>query len=140
MIGTMMKPDFTGTWTFNPSRSSLQIPAPDSTAFMIQHNEPRFHLERTHVFEGKSDTFSIDLTTDGEVVEINHAGLVICASLLWEGETLVFESTLNRDGKQGRNIVRYKLIDNEQVFLADERFQSEELNYENRWVFDKQES
>ncbi len=134
----MAKPDFTGTWKFNRSKSSLQIPSPDSTTFVIEHNEPRFHLERTHVFGGNSDTFSIDLTTNGKVVERNHRGFEIRASLCWEGETLVFDSILHREGEQATNIVRYKLADKDHVFLADERFRSEEHNYENRWVFDKQ--
>jgi hypothetical protein len=136
----MAKPDFTGTWKFAPGKSSLQIRPPDSTVFVIVHNEPRFQLKRTHVFGGNSDTFSIDLTTDGRVVELNRAGLVIHASLHWEGETLVFDSTLNREGTQGTNIVRYRLADQNQVFLADERFQSPELTYENKWVFDRQKS
>lgn len=62
----MAKSDFTGTWKFDHSKSSLQIPSPDSTSFVIEHNEPRFLLKRTHVFGGNSDTFSIDLTTDGK--------------------------------------------------------------------------
>ena len=134
----MKKADFTGTWKFNPGKSSLQIPAPDSTDFVIEHNEPRLHLERTHVFGGKSDSFSIDLTTDGQVVEFNHGEVVISASLHWEGRTLVFDSTLTRGGEQATNIVRYKLADKNQVFVADERFHSRELKYKNRWVFDRQ--
>jgi hypothetical protein len=134
----MEKPDFSGTWKFNQSRSSLQIPAPDSTTFVIQHNEPRFHLERTHIFKGQSDTFAIELTTDGKVVELNHAGLVLSAHLQWEGETLLFDSIVTREGKRGTNVVRYKLADQNQVFLADECFASAELNYENKWVFDRQ--
>ena len=134
----MKKADFTGTWKFNPGKSSLQIPAPESTDFVIEHNEPRLHLERTHVFGGKSDSFSIDLTTDGQVVEFNHGEVVVRASLHWEGRTLVFDSTLTRGAEQATNIVRYKLADKNQVFVADERFHSRELKYKNRWVFDRQ--
>ena len=134
----MGRPDFSGRWEFSPSKSSLQIPAPDSTTFVIEHNEPRFHLTRTHVFGGNSDTFSLELTTDGKPVEVNHAGLSIRASLRWEGVTLVFDSTLDRNGERATNTVRYRLSEDDQVFLADERFRSEGLNYDNRWVFDRQ--
>ena len=134
----MGKPDFTGVWTFNKSKSELQIPAPDSTIFTIEHHEPKFHLERTHVFEGKSDSFSIDLTTDGKVVEMERAELALRASLHWEGDTLVFDSTITRGGKQGKNLVRYQLAPDTQTFIANERFTSAEYNYENKWCFDKQ--
>jgi hypothetical protein len=133
----MAKPDFTGIWQFNPSKSLLQIPAPESTTFFIEHREPCFRLERTHVFDGNSDTFSIELATDGKPVALNHRGLEIRASLNWEGETLLFYSTVERDGVQATNIVRYRLLEDGQVFIAEEQFRSQEMNYENRWVFDK---
>lgn len=134
----MSKPDFSGRWQFNPGKSLLEIPSPDSTTFVIEHNEPRFQLTRTHVFGGKSDTFSLELKTDGKIVEFTHAGLVIRASLQWEGMTLVFDSTMDRKGDQGTNIVRYALSDDKRVLLAHEWFRSKSLNYDNRWVFDRQ--
>jgi hypothetical protein len=134
----MAKPDFSGTWKFNRSKSSLQIPPPDSTIFTIEHHEPRFHLSRTHVFAGKRDTFSIDLTTDGETAVREHNNMKIYARLYWENETLVFDSKIEREGKKATNVVRYKLADKGQTFIAEERFRSEQQSYENTWGFDKQ--
>ena len=134
----MAKPDFTGSWKFNPDKSSLQIPAPESTTFVIDHREPRFHLERTHVFGGNSDTFCIDLITNGEAVVRAHAGFEINASLYWKAETLVFDSKLEREGEQATNIVRYSLSDDGQSFIAIEQFCGKEYSYENTWVFDRQ--
>ena len=67
-----------------------------------------------------------------------HAGFEIHASLRWEGETLLFDSTLEREGEQATNIVRYQLSDDGQMFIAEERFRGREHSYENTWVFDKQ--
>lgn len=61
----MPKPNFTGTWKFNPANSVLQIPAPDATVFVIDHREPVLRISRTHIVGEKQDTFSLDLTTDG---------------------------------------------------------------------------
>jgi hypothetical protein len=134
----MAKPDFTGTWQFNPNKSSLQIPAPESSTFVIEHNEPRFHLERTHVFGGKGDTFSIDLLTDGQAVVLHHGDFEIRASLAWEGETLVFDSTLARAGEQATNLVRYTLVDEGRLFIAEEQLRSAGYSHDNTWVFDRQ--
>jgi hypothetical protein len=117
----MTKPDFTGTWEFNSNKSTLQIPSPDSTTFVIEHREPHFHLERTHVFG-----------------TLNQGGLEIRARLYWEGETLVCDSRLEQGGEQATNIVRYSLADEGQTFIAEEQFRSREHSHENRWVFDKQ--
>ncbi len=48
----MSRPDFSGTWVLDLSRSSLEITSPDSSIFVIDHVEPRLTVERTHVFDG----------------------------------------------------------------------------------------
>jgi hypothetical protein len=134
----MNRPNFTGVWKFNQNKSVLEIPAPDSTTFIIEHREPYFHLERTHISGKSSDTFTIDLTTDNKTVTTNHGGVEIRAHMVWEADALVFDSEVNRAGKRGTNIVSYQLADNGQTFIADEQFSSKDLNYKNKWVFDKQ--
>ncbi len=133
----MSKPDFTGKWKYNPSKSVLQIPSPESTTLMIEHREPSFQLSRTHVVGGKSDMFSIVLTTDGKEVVRSQGGLRIQARLYWEGETLVLESKLARDEEQGTNVVRYSLADKGETLIGEERFSSNQQSYENRWVCDR---
>src|SRR5215470_13119193 len=102
----MAKPDFTGTWEFNSSRSALQIPAPESSVFVIEHREPDFYLERTHVFGESSDTFAIALTTDGKDVVWNHRGMGLLSHPYWEGETLVCDFIFDLEGVQITNVER----------------------------------
>lgn len=134
----MNRPNFTGVWKFNQNKSVLEISAPDSTTFIIEHREPYFHLERTHVSGKSSDTFTVDLTTDNKTVTKNHGGVEIRARMAWEGDILVFDSEVYREGNRGTNIVRYQLADDGHTFIADEQFSSKDLNYANKWVFDKQ--
>jgi hypothetical protein len=133
----MSHQNFSGTWKFDPVRSSLQIPPPESTTFVIEHREPLFRLTRTHVFEGQEDTFSIELKTAGEPTVHNHRGFEIRARLYWEGEALVFDSTLTREGEQATNLVRYTLEDDGQTFVAEEHFRGNQQRYCNKWIFEK---
>jgi len=133
----MSKPDFTGTWRFDPARSSLQIQLPEAVTFEIQHHEPRFRLSRTLVIGGASDTIAIDLTTDGRLVVCHHRGMDITARLNWDGQALLFHSSLTRAGEQAENTVRYLLADQDQTFIAEEKFRGRELQYDNRWVFER---
>jgi hypothetical protein len=133
----MERPNFSGVWKFNRMKSSLQIPPPDSTTFMIEHHEPHFHLERTHTFGGSSDFFSIDLMTDGEPVHVTHGDLDIRARMSWDAESLLFHSEIIREGVHGTNIVRYRLEDEGRTFIALERLNFAGQNYENIWVFDR---
>ncbi len=134
----MAKPDFTGTWKFNSGKSTLQIPRPDSTVFVIDHREPVFRFSRTHIVQGKTDTLELQLTTDGKEVVGGHGELRFRSRAYWDGETLVFESNITHNDEEGVNIVRYSLNDTGDLLLADEHLRSRTVNYNNRWVLDKQ--
>ena len=133
----MGKPDFSGTWSFNRSRSLLQIPAPDATIFVIDHREPALRITRTHVSGELRDTFSLDLTTDGQPVSAERDDLSLRARAYWEGDTLVFDTRLVRAGVEATNVVRYKLSDNRETFMAEELFRSAPINYDNLWWLDR---
>ncbi len=129
------KPDFSGTWVLDKERSRLQIPAPDSTTFVVEHSEPSFKLTRTHVVDGKPDTFSIALTTDGKEVVTRQPDEVVTSTCRWEGEKLRFDSTIVRGDRRGTNLVTYSLSPDGKTFTALERFAGPKVKYENVWVF-----
>ncbi|HEY6951799.1 MAG TPA: hypothetical protein VI758_05295 [Bacteroidota bacterium] len=133
----MPKPNFTGTWKFNPARSLLQIPAPNSSSFVIEHADPAFRLTRTHFIGETSDTFSVDLTTDGRGVRVHRPGLIVHARAYWEGNALVFDSTVMRGEETGSNVVRYTLADDLNSIVAEEHFRSKGVNYDNVWILDR---
>jgi hypothetical protein len=133
----MSKPDFTGTWSFNRAKSRLQIPAPDGTVMVIDHREPLFRISRTHTVGEKRDTFSLDLTTDGQEISVTRDDLQLHARAYWDSETLVFATRLVRAGEEATNAVRYELSSDRLFFVAEERFRSASLNYNNIWVMER---
>ena len=44
-------PDFTGRWILDAVGSKLQVSTPDSATFLIEHKEPEFRFERTHIID-----------------------------------------------------------------------------------------
>ena len=132
------KPDFSGVWRFNPGKSLLEIPSPDSSIFVIKHREPQFHIERTHTIGETSDTFSIDLTTDGGIVTKSHRGIEIRARMYWDADVLVFDSKLSQGSQKGSNIVRYQLAEGGETFIAIELMTLGDHCHKNKWVFERQ--
>ena len=132
------RPNFSGTWKVNFQKSVLEITAPDSTLFVVEHNEPRFHLARTHVSKGKSDTFSIDLTTDGKEVIRKEGNRTDYSRAYWEGDVLVFSTRIVMGDKEATNLVRYAMAKDAQSFTAMERFRGPKLQYDNIWVMERQ--
>ena len=131
------KSNFSGVWNLALQKSKLQIPAPDSGVFNIDHKEPSFHLSRTFLKGGESDTWSIDLTTDGK--EVVQAGQTetFRGRLRWEGNDLILDSTITIKDRTATNVVRYHLSDDGLTLTATESFRGPRLKYDNVWVFDK---
>jgi hypothetical protein len=133
----MEKPNLSGTWMLDRLRGRLEIPMPDSTVFVIEHREPEFHLDRTHVVGDAQDKFSIDLTTDGQAVHASHRGIDIEARAYWDGSVLVFDSTMATGSEKGSNVVRYELADRGNTFIAIEKVDFTGHQHINRWVFER---
>ena len=135
----MHKPNFSGTWRFNPATSALQIPAPDSTMFVVDHREPLLLISRTHIVGERRDTFSLALTTDCQEVLVDRDDLRLRCRAYWDVDALVFDSELIRAGVEATNVVRYALTNGGKTLRAEEQFRSSSLNYENLWILDRVE-
>ncbi len=133
----MPKPNFTGTWEFNRQKSVLQVPSPDRSIFVVEHREPLFRINRTHVAGGKRDAFMLDLTTDGRESVMERDGSKLVARAYWDGDTLVFDTRIVRGGEEATNVVRYTLAPGGGEFVAHERFRSASVNYDNMWLLER---
>ncbi len=132
------KPNFSGRWRANFAKSSLQIPLPEATVFIVEHEEPDLVLSRTHTSNGKRDTWSIQLTTDGRQVVQRSAEREIRCRAYWEGEALVFEARLSTgEGGEGHNLVHYRMAEDGNAFTAFERYRSPSRNYDNLWRLER---
>jgi hypothetical protein len=136
--GIAERPDFSGSWKLDLEASRLQIPSPDSGVFRIDHREPDFRLSRTFVRNGKEDTWSVDLTTDGKDKVQEDSAEVFRGCLTWEGNDLVLDSTITAGGRTASNVVRYHLSEDGRTLTATETFRGPRLKYNNVWVFKKE--
>ena len=124
---------------FIPQRSTLQIPVPDSSQFEIDHREPLFRLTRTHVYGGLPNTLTVEVTTDGQPYSLQFGPSHADLRLAWDGMTLFLDSVVRSPDDEGTNQVRYALEDGGRTFVAVERWRSPKLQYDNRWVFDRED-
>src|ERR1039457_60961 len=105
------RPDFSGKWLFHREKSKLQIPAPDSAVFEIEHREPVFRLKRTLVYAENSNTIAFEVTTGGKEYLLTFPGIEARVTVRWEGATLVLDSTVRTKDDEGTNVVQYALAD-----------------------------
>ena len=127
----MPRPCFTGHWALNLQRSELQIPSPESSLFLIEHDEPVFRLTRTHVYDGKSNTISFELTSDGKEYDQDFGELHACSRLYWDGDRLVLDMKVRINDDEGTNILWYSLEDSCRSFIAVEQWRSVKHHHDN---------
>ena len=132
-----MKPDFSGTWEFNPEKSRLERPAPTKSIFVIEHQDPIFKLTRTHTWGERSDTLSFEVTTDGKEHHQKEGEYESWARMTWLGEELVLDMKMEFRGEQGTNVVHYRLTDGGKTFVAAEWYHMPSKQNHNLWVFDR---
>jgi hypothetical protein len=135
--GERRKPDFSGTWRASFTRSKLQMPAPESTVFVIDHREPEFRLTRTHSFAGKSDTWSVILRTDGSETVREEPGRTLRLRLRWQGDALRFSVRLALPGGLGSDDVRYTLSADGRTLTAREKYRDPGHAWDNLWVLER---
>jgi len=89
------KPNFTGTWKLDISKSDFGVLPPDnSRTFVIDHSDPVIKIAVSEDgAQGKQD-FTLNYTTDGKEATNNAGGLEFKSILSWESGSLVENSKL----------------------------------------------
>lgn len=137
LAGDSEKPNFSGTWHYNPEKSKLQLPKPESLTMTIEHNEPEFKLFRTYAGSGVTDEWGITLTTDGKESIHQEGPQTLYCRLYWEDDQLVFATRIIQSGKEATNVVKYSISSDGQTFTAQESFRGPRMKYDNLWVLDR---
>jgi hypothetical protein len=85
-----VKPNFTGTWKLDVSKSDFGVLPPDnSRTCVIDHSDPVLKVAvSADTAQGKQD-FTLNYTTDGKEAANSFGGLEIKSILGWESGTLV---------------------------------------------------
>jgi nuclear transport factor 2 (NTF2) superfamily protein len=135
--GDETKPGFSGRWEFNPASSRLEMTAPNKSTFWIEHHDEIFKLTRTHVWGERWDTLSFEVTTDGVEHYKKRGQSESWTRMYWLGEELVLDMRLAYGGKQGTNVVHYRLADGGNTFVAAEWYHMAGKQHHNLWVLDR---
>ena len=134
------KPDFSGTWRFNPEKSKLEtiIPPQSKLIFVIEHEDPKFKMTRTLILGERTDTLSWEATTDGKEHHRKDGEFESRMRMTWMGDELILKSRLTRHDEQGTNEAHYRLTDEGMTMIAAEWYHMPSSQHHNYWVFDNE--
>ena len=90
----MAKPNFSGSWKLNVSKSDFgQMPAPDSATYKIVHEDPKLRNSVKQSSQAGEFEFEASYTTDGKECVNQMFGNDFKSTLKWDGDALLIEST-----------------------------------------------
>ena len=112
-VSAQAKPNFSGTWTMVPDKSSFgMMPTPSAMTRTITHTEPTLKVVTVQTIPGQPDTnIQTVYTTDGKPAQNTVSGNPMTTVGKWEGSTLVLNSTMSYQGANVTIEDRYSLSD-----------------------------
>lgn len=93
------KPNFSGTWTLNVSKSEFgALPGPSSRTDVIEHSDPVFKDTVKQESAQGPQTLTLTYTTDGKEATNEQGPMTVKSNLSWDGDNLVIDSKTNVQG------------------------------------------
>ncbi len=136
------KPNFSGTWVFNPQKSALKMTAPSSLTLEITQGDPQLVFARTQVYGDQTFNWKLEIVPDGqkEVVETS-TDYTTSSRARWEGNSLVLDQKITAtDGTKVNDLVTYSLGPDGNTLLALEQqtiVGAKRGTTSNKWVYEK---
>jgi hypothetical protein len=89
------KPNYSGTWKLNVSKSDFgPLPAPDTRTDIIDHKDPSLKASTSQDGPQGKQEYTIAITTDGQEATNNAGGTELKSTGGWEGGNLVVNTKL----------------------------------------------
>jgi len=139
-LPALAKPDFTGDWKLNTSKSTFgDVPGPDSMTIKVAHAEPK--LDTVSKQSGQMGEIEMkgSYTTDGKEC-LNHMGgdNEIKTTLKWDGDDLVGDSKGSFDGNEFTAKDRWTLSDGGKTMTVTRHISAGGADFDMKFVFEKQ--
>jgi hypothetical protein len=102
------KPDFSGNWKMDPDKSTFgPLPPPTSITSKISHKDPDLTVATSQI--GPDQESTAKYSTDGKETTNSMQGNEVKSKAVWEGKTLVINSSLDAGGAQVKFTAKYTL-------------------------------
>ena len=133
-----VKPNFSGTWKLDVSKSDFGVfPPPNSRTDVIEHSDPALKVNTAEDgAQGKQD-FALQFTTDGKEATNNAGGLELKSILNWEGPTLVMDTKLKYQDNDVTIKAVWLLSDDGKTLTQNAHYNSPMGEMDTKFVFAK---
>ena len=142
-IGQDAKPDFSGTWTMDASRSDFgQMPPPQSIVIVIDHKDPALKATVTQKTAEGEMTSTRDLTTDGKenknTIRTMEGDQPITSTSKWADKVLTTAYSLTIQTMTISVTDTWELSPDGKTLIATRDFATDQGSFAQKVMFTKQ--
>ena len=139
-LPALAKPDFTGDWKLNISKSTFgEMPAPDSMTIKIAHAEPKLTTASKQSGQMGEIEMNATYTTDGkECTNEGFQGSTFKSVVKWDGDTLTIETKGQFGDNEFTMTQKWALSADGKTLTVAQTFKSAMGEGEQKLIFDKQ--
>ena len=139
-LPAVAKPDFTGDWKLNNSKSTFgEMPAPDSMSIKVDHKEPKITTVSKQSGQMGDLEFHATYTTDGkECTNEGFQGAPFKSTVKWDGDALAIETKgqiMDNDFTMNQ---KWTLSEDGKTLKVSQHIAAGGQEFEQTLVFDKQ--
>jgi len=135
------KPDFSGTWKLNTSKSDFgPLPGPDTRTDVISHQEPSLTDEVSAEGAQGKQQYTIKYTTDGKEALNQVNGRDVKSTLKWDGNNLVISSSFTFNDNDVKATMVWSLSPDGKTITVNVHYASAMGEADQKLVLEKQES
>jgi hypothetical protein len=139
------KPNFSGTWTLDLSRSNTgPLPPPESLEAVIEHEDPTITSTLTQKGDDGVITTRTTITTDGgenrNTVTTAGGEVPLFSRSRWSGRTLVIATSMTLDGAPIGVTESWTLSGDGRQMIVSRAFSSDQGAFQQRFVFVRREA
>jgi hypothetical protein len=133
------KPDYSGTWKLNVSKSDFgPLPAPDVRTDIIEHKDPLLKSATSQDGPTGKQEYTLAMTTDGKEATNNAGGMELKSTGGWEGNNLVVNTKLKLQDNDVAIKSVWLLSDGGKTLTQNSHIISPLGELDTKMVFDKQ--
>ena len=119
------KPNFTGDWKLNPSKSSFgDFPAPSSMTMKIGHEDPNLKVATSMASDRGEFTWEAAYTTDGKECTNTMRDNESKSVVTWEGDTLIINTKASFGGNDVTINDKWTLAGDGKTLTVERKFTS----------------
>src|SRR4051812_48416750 len=132
------KPNFTGDWTLNATKSDFgPMPAPDKMTMKVDHKDPAMNVSQTQSGPQGEMSYDSKYSTDGTETTNTFGPMEAKSTAKWEGDVLVVNTKLNAQGTEISIVSRWALSEDGKTITQSAHLNSPQGEIDLKYVLDK---